>query len=555
MKKRVILPDSDRRPMRGAKVVGKVDPHQHIEITIQVRRRLGAKIEKMVEDIASQPLRDRRYLSRGQLAAEVGADVGDVAAVEAFAAEHGLTVTDISIPRRNISLSGTVADMSTAFGVRLKRYKANGASYRGRQGKVSIPSALHGIIERVLGLDDRPAGVPHHTTLIRPHADSALRNKGRQNQQGNGKWARYGVRDVASIYGFPPGFDGTGQTIALIELNQIDSDKNPTGTGYLVSDLQAYFASAGIPIPSITPVGVSGGANVPGTYKKGDEEVTLDIEIAGAIAPGAKIVVYFAPGTDDGLHQALTYAIYDSVHNPTIVSVSWGQAEDGTTKQHRKGVEQALQEAALLGVTVCVSTGDHGSADMQKKWWDYRPHVDFPASCELALACGGTHLTGASAPGAPVEKAWNQGPTGDATGGGVSNFVPKPHYQGNVNVPRPRKRAGGRGVPDVSGHADGYSIFFGGKPGILGGTSCVAPLWAGLLALINQCRAQAGNSPVGYVNPLFYTEPAKDTFHDIVDGNNDNYADLNGKYKACEGWDACTGLGSPDGTKLLAALC
>lgn len=297
---------------------------------------------------------------------------------------------------------------------------------------------------------------------------------------------------------------------------------------------------------------------MPGQDADGDGEVTLDIEVAGAIAPGANIAVYFGTNTDDGFIQVLSAAVHDDVRKPGIVSVSWGQAEETSTSQMLQGLEEILQEAAALGVTVCVAAGDDGSADMEQKVWDDRPHVDFPASSSYALACGGTTLDASSAPGAPVETVWNRGANGGATGGGVSNFFAKPAYQVNINVPAPANSAGGRGVPDVSADADpytGYSVVIGGTEQAIGGTSAVAPLYAGCIARINQSLTSGGGNVVGFVNPLLYAQMIPPSvYHDVTQGNNDIYNDLDGEFEAGPGWDPCTGLGSIDGANLLAAL-
>jgi kumamolisin len=218
-----------------------------------------------------------------------------------------------------------------------------------------------------------------------------------------------------------------------------------------------------------------------------------------------------------------------------------------------QGLEQALEEAAAVGVSVCVAAGDNGSADELLAQWDHKPHVDFPASSTYSLACGGTTLVASSAANAPVETAWNEGASGGATGGGVSNFFPKPSYQANTNIPAPANSAGGRGVPDVSGNADpysGYAVFVEGKAQVVGGTSAVAPLWAGLLARVNQKLGKA----VGFINALIYAQGAASAFHDVTEGNNDIYDDLKGKFPAGPGWDPCTGQGTPDGAAVMVML-
>jgi kumamolisin len=563
--KRIKLPGSERRPMAGAKIVGAVDASQRIEITLQVRRRSGVVLKPMVEGIASQKLADRQYLTRAQLASQYGAGTDDIAKIDAFAHDHGLTVVEASIPRRTVKLSGTIADLSAAFGVKLKRYKSGNISYRGRTGAISIPANLEGIVQRVLGLDDRPAVVTHYRRLSGPKT-SATRGGSTRGIKPNRKPetgsaaqpTSYTALQLAEVYNFPSKLDGSGQTVALIELNDVDSQGNPTGAGYTTTDLQTYFKGLNIAMPAVSAVGVDGGANVPGPDPNADGEVTLDIEVAAAIASGATFAVYFGTNTDDGFVQVVSAAVHDDVRKPTVISISWGQAEETATTQMLDGLEQILEEAAALGVTVCVAAGDDGSADMLQNVWDKKPHVDFPASSSYALACGGTTLDVSSAPSSPVETVWNRGAKGGSTGGGVSNFFPKPRYQVNTNVPSPMNSAGGRGVPDVSADADpytGYSIVLDGQQQGIGGTSAVAPLYAGLIARINQSLTSNGGNTVGQINPLLYgLSPSSGIFHDVTSGNNDIYNDLNGEFGAGAGWDPCTGLGSVDGTKLLAAL-
>ena len=269
----------------------------------------------------------------------------------------------------------------------------------------------------------------------------------------------------------------------------------------------------------------------------------LDIEVAGAIAPAAKIVVYFAPNTDQGFLDAITTAVHDSANQPSVISISWGSAESNWTSQAMTNFDDAFQAAAAIGVTVCAASGDNGSSDGVN---DGKNHVDFPASSPFALGCGGTTLQ-ASNEKIVSETVWNDLPSGGATGGGVSEVFPLPTWQAGFNVPAPAVQGGGRGVPDVSGDADpntGYNILVDGETAVFGGTSAVAPLWAGLVARINQ---KAGK-PIGFLNPLIYRQGVEASgFHDVAKGNN-------GAFIAAKGWDPCTGLGTPDGVQLDAGV-
>jgi kumamolisin len=563
--KRKKVPGSEKRALSKAKVVGAVDPNQRIEVTVYVRPRSSATKgsasarAKKAMDLGAKVSSKRKYVSREEFAAERGADPADLAKIDGFAHQHNLTVVQSTAARRIVILSGTIADLTAAFKPNLKNYKLSGRVFRGRTGPVSVPSELENVVVGVFGLDNRPAVTPHHRhrDKSQPKARSAGKAKaGKAKSKLTPKNAADGSftpPEVAKLYNFPAGLDGTGQCIAIIELNDQNQQGKITGTGFTTSDLNAYFAKLNIPTPKITAIGVDGGANVPGPDKNADGEVMLDIEVAGAVAPGAQIAVYFAPNTDQGFLDAVNAALHDNVRKPSVVSISWGGPEDSWTDQSLNAFDQILQDAAALGITVCCSAGDDGSSDIRDPAArDGHPHVDFPASSPFALACGGTNLTG-SGKTISSEVVWNQGNGG--TGGGVSNFFARPSYQSKAKVPKSPKKKIGRGVPDIAGDADpgtGYQVrLVGGKQSVIGGTSAVSPLWAGLIARINQRLAKLGKPPAGFINPLIYAPPAG-VLRDITQGNND--IEGLGKYSARKGWDPCTGLGTPDGTKVMQRL-
>jgi kumamolisin len=274
----------------------------------------------------------------------------------------------------------------------------------------------------------------------------------------------------------------------------------------------------------------------------------LDIEVAAAVAPGANIVVYFAPNTDQGFIDAIANAIHDTKNKPSVISISWGAAESNWTGQSMAALDAACQSAAALGITITAAAGDNGSTDGVTGGQN---HVDFPASSPHVLACGGTKLVG-SGSSITSEVVWNELTNNEgATGGGVSNVFPLPPWQASAGVPNPINSAGGRGVPDVSGDADpatGYAIRVDGTNLVIGGTSAVAPLWAGLIAVAN---AQNGKS-AGFIQPAIYAAKGKAAFNDITSGT--NYTGTPVGFKAGPGWDPCTGLGTPIGTKLIAVV-
>jgi len=240
--------------------------------------------------------------------------------------------------------------------------------------------------------------------------------------------------------------------------------------------------------------------------------------------------------------DAVTSAVHDTTNKPSIISISWGSAESTWTAQAMTAMDDAFQAAASMGITVCVASGDNGSSDGVS---DGKDHVDFPASSPFALACGGTSLK-ASRTAISSEVTWNDGAGGGATGGGISNFFPVPSWQAGISATLSNGKSTAlknRGVPDVAGDADpetGYQVRVDGTDMVIGGTSAVAPLWAALIARLNQVTG----SPAGYANPWLYKNPQ--SLRDISQGNNGDFA-------AAKGWDACTGLGSPNGKALLTA--
>ena len=231
---------------------------------------------------------------------------------------------------------------------------------------------------------------------------------------------------VAALYNFPSGVTGAGQTTAIIEL----------GGGYSTADLQTYFGNLGVTEPNITAVSVDGGTNSPGS--DADAEVMLDIQVAGSIAPGANIAVYFAPNTDQGFVDAITDAVHDTARKPSVISISWGAAEDSWTQQSQAAMNSALQDAATLGVTVTAAAGDNGSTDGVG---DGSLHVDFPASSPYVLGCGGTTLQGSGST-ISSEVVWNEIANNEgATGGGVVALLLYRHIKVQQAFQHGRKRA------------------------------------------------------------------------------------------------------------------
>ncbi len=508
MTQKVKLAGSERKPI-GTRV-GDQANDETIEVSVILKPKTRAVA----------PHTGGAVVSREEFAAKHGADSGAIEKVKQFAKENNLTVAEVSAERRTVKLQGTVANMIRAFEVKLDRYQHEGHEYRARTGAIQLPSDLAPSVEAVLGLDNRPQAKTHYRVRGQkaPHQASAAA-------------VSYTPREVAQLYQFPLDVDGTGQTVGILEL----------GGGYHPADLKNYFASLNITEPTVISVSVDKGKNAPTNPNSADGEVLLDIEVVGAVAPGTKIVVYFAPNTDQGFQDALTTAIHDSTNNPSVISISWGGPESTWTAQAMTAFDSAAQDAAALGLSICAASGDNGSSDGVT---DGANHVDFPASSPNILACGGTSLQSSSGT-ITSETVWNDGAQGGSAGGGFSTQFPLPSYQASDNITPPSGL--GRGVPDVCGDADpetGYQVLVDGKSLVIGGTSAVAPLWSGLIALLNQKLGK----PLGFLQPALYGLPqSADALNDITSGSN-------GAFSAAPGWDAASGLGSPSGQNLLRAL-
>ncbi|MDT0261945.1 S53 family peptidase [Jatrophihabitans lederbergiae] len=508
------LPGSERPAAPGVAAATELAADQRIEITLVLRRRAPVPDEALANP-----------LPREEFAAQYGADPADAELVASALTALGVDIAETDLASRRVRVSGTAGRLSQIFGTSLEQVtSANLAgaqvTHRQRTGGLSVPAPLDGVVVAVLGLDDRPQ------TRARFRVASAAAVQ-----------VSYTPTQLGKIYDFPEGTDGSDQTIGIIEL----------GGGFAQSDLDCYFGELGITGPKVTAVGVDGAKNVPGADPNGaDGEVLLDIEVAGALAPAANILVYFAPNTDAGFVDALSQAAHADP-TPAAISISWGQSEDDWTAQARTAFDQVLIDAAVLGVTVTVASGDDGSTDRAS---DGKSHVDFPAASPHALACGGTRLNADPNTGTvSSEVVWNNGSGNGATGGGVSDTFPQPSWQAAAGIPTLAGKTG-RGVPDVAGVADpqtGYRVRVDGQDLVIGGTSAVAPLWAALVARL----AQATGRKLGLLQPVLYGAVRAGAvvpgFRDITSGNN-------GAYQAEPGWDACTGLGVPDGGRLLAAL-
>lgn len=518
--KKIPILESERVLLPGSSPAGKINLNERIKVTVLVRRTATNQIRNIIEQNISRLPKDRHHITHDEFSSRFGASPDDVSKIRSFAKDYGLEVIQANMSQCKVTLVGTIAQLSEAFDVKLVMYNHPSGMYRGRVGKIHVPIEISNIVQGVFGLDNRAQAKPHFRRFKKSQAKSNM---------------SYTPTTLATLYDFPQGLDGSNQCIGIIEL----------GGGYNTSDLGTYFKKICLDTPNVFAVSVDGVTNSPtGSVDGPDGEVMLDIEVAGAIAPKSNLAVYFGPNTDIGFLDTIDAAIHDKINKPSVISISWGSAESNWTLQSLNAFNQAFENASALGITICAAAGDDGSSDGVD---DGLAHVDFPASSPYVLACGGTRVESLHNK-IVMESVWNDLPNGGATGGGISDTFDLPVWQSGAHVPPSTNSKGriGRGVPDVAGNADpitGYDVLVDGEETVIGGTSAVAPLYAGLVAIINQGTGHQ----VGYLNPLFYKKIPSPIFSDIVSGNN-------GSYKAGLNWDACTGLGRIDGAKFFDAL-
>jgi len=528
----VLLEGSERHHLAGAKVQGPANPHDYVEITVKLR---GKTPLPEIDD------RPKTIITHEELAATYGAVPHDVKAVGDALGIYGLKVFKTNPGARSIHMSGSVSQMEAAFQVKLMKYTHVSGDYRGRTGYIHVPASLKGIVTAVFGLDSRK--------MISKKQPPTVNRDVNETLVVNRAW--YFASELAEAYKFPDG-DGTGQTIGILEFDG----------GYFQADLEKYCSVAKVPVPKVIPISVD---HTSTTVKNdADVEVMMDVEIVAGICPKATIPVYFGKFTERGWVNILDTAIHDTVNKPSVLSVSYGLPEglNVWTNTAMTAVNDAFKQAALLGITICISSGDDGS-DAQVG--DGYAHVSFPSTSPYVLAVGGTNRQRSDG----SEIVWKDGDglradNGGATGGGVSIAFQRPAWQSDIDVTSINPKAMvGRVVPDVAAHAEtdgnatGYFIVVGGQSMRNGGTSAASPLWASLIGRMNEKLGAAQR--VGYITPLLYQasgrgKPTVGTLgcNDITSGNNASAAI--GGYNAGPGFDATTGWGSPNGEALLSAL-
>jgi kumamolisin len=538
----VKLPGSKRPRKADATRIGDVDPQAPIEVTLSLN---GPKLP----DANALP---ESPLSRSDFAAKYGSKREDADKVAQILQKYGLQVKDVSLATRSMRVAGPAKAIEKAFQAGLGIYhSAKQGDFRGRESVIQIPEELKGLVTGVFGLDERQVA-RRKAAVAAPTAAAA-----------KPKLSPLSPSDLEKRYNFPPG-DGTRQQIGIAEF----------GGGYFAEDLQAFCAKYKLPVATVTTVSVGLPAltlqdiqQLP-AQQRDDElqtsiEVNMDVQIVAGLCPKANIFVYFAPFTEKGWVDLLNKVMSGDPAGPTTVSISWGLAEDAPdwSQSALQQINDRLNAAAMLGITICVSSGDDGSGDQMT---DGSAHVDFPSSSPFVLSVGGTMLTGT--PQNLSEQTWWESPGrrtnkgGGATGGGVSVVFPRPQWQ-NVKIASLNKGSiDGRVIPDVAALAGPplYDLIFLSRDFPNGGTSASTPLWASLIARLNENLPAAKRQR--FLTVLLYQSGPKGVpvgsagCTDIKAGQNASHPQPGVGYKAQAGYDAVTGWGVPDGTALLGQL-
>lgn len=505
------LPDA---PADGVSM-GPTDPKSEMTVTVMVKSKAS---DKEIDQTLNEIMEGKRApLSNTEFDAKFSADPQSMARIKRFAKDNGLSVESADNRSGRVVLKGPAASFSQAFQVQLQDVKVGDDINRERDTNISLPRAIEADVQGVFGLDQRKLAAPHYK-LLPPGFKPRITTGHLPNE-------------IADAYKFPKDSMGQGQSVGILQF----------GGGLDRFDNKQYYVQHGLKEPEIQLVGVGGAKSKPGRSRE-DNEVTLDSQVIGAVAPDAKQQIIFAPNSEQGFVDAVTRATFPEegeIQNSAI-SISWGAPESVWSDQAKNNLNAAFKKAALRGISVFAASGDDGAKDKSP---DGKFTTDYPASDPFVTGTGGTNFDIKN----DKEVTWNDGnsPFAGASGGGISGFFPIPDYQSGIKMPANANNDGkvGRGVPDVAGNASpftGYIIRVHGSDTMMGGTSAVAPLYAALTMRINGALGR----PVGFLNPFLYKNAEKGIFKDITDGNNNGY-------DAGPGWDAPTGWGSIRGDKLL----
>ena len=525
--------------LASAQKVSALDVQQPVALALTLPLHHQAELADLLHGLYDpQDPRYGQYLSPDEFAARFSPTPAEYARVVAYAKAMGLTVTGTHPNRTVLDVSAPAGQVEHAFGLHLSVYQSqqDGRYFFAPDAEPQVPVSVAGLVSGVAGLSSASEWRPHRVRRPMPEITPDLDPYAAPLETGSGPGGGLAPADIKAAYNLSSmPQTGSGQTLGLFELD-----------GYTPSDISAYESAFGLPAVPLQNVLIDGYSGAAGS---GADEVTLDIELQTALAPNAsKILVYEGPNSDAGVVDTYNKIATDNLAKE--ISTSWGEAEQYPSASVRSSENTAFQQMAAQGQSIFAASGDSGAKDNGSSL-----SVDDPASQPYMVGVGGLALSTNGAGGSyKSETTWNNNI--GAGGGGISTVWTIPSYQSGVAGSSASKGSTThRNVPDVSLDADpetGYAIYYSGGWTIYGGTSCAAPLWAAFTSLVNQKRAAAGSSLLGFANPPIYTLAASSAyandFHDVADGSTNKY------YPAVAGYDDATGWGSFNGAGLLSDL-
>ena len=479
-----------------------------------------------------------RYLTPQEFARRFGPKDADYQAVLEFARTNGFEVTAIPSNHLLLDVEGNVADIERAFHFKLLTY-AHPTEQRDFFAPDSDPAVEVSLpVSDISGLNNYTLPHPHVHKLDLAAASTVPRI-------GSSPSGAYLGNDFRNAYVPGTSLNGTGQMVGLLQFD-----------GFYQSDIAAYEAAAGLPNVPIQTVLLDGYNGQP--TSTGNMEVSLDIEMVLAMAPGISKIVVFEAGPSGLPNDILNSMASNTQIKQFSSSWGWGGGPSATT-------DNIFKQMAAQGQSFFNASGDSDAfttGSRSVNGVDNSSLPNAPSSSPYITVVGGTTLntTGRGGPWAS-ETVWNWGlRSGSYVGssGGISSSYGLPTWQSAISMAANGGSTSRRNIPDVALVADNVYVTYGnGSSGAVGGTSCASPLWAGLAALINQQAAAVGNTSIGFVNPAIYalgnSAAYGSIFHDISTGNNFS-ADSPSLFQATSGYDLCTGLGTPAGIPLIDAL-
>jgi kumamolisin len=511
-----------------------LDSDQIIPLTLVLPLRNQQELEDLVQRMydPADTTYYGKYLTSEEFMERFAPTQKDYEKVMDYAHKLGLSVLSTHPNRLLLDVSGSAYTVEEGFKLNLYQYRLkSGRDVYAPTENPAVPYSVASLLKGVIGLDDLAVWRTYKKqkkqageSVVGPHASS--------NAYPSGPNGGFTPNDLIIAYNLAGvSANGSGQNIALFEL-----------ASYQASDIIEYANYFNLPTPQLKSILVDGGSN-----SGIDAEVTLDIQLAIALAPESQILVYEGPNSYQGVLDTYNRIATDNLAKQ--VSTSWGLAEDLVSQSFLNAEHAIFLQMAVQGQTIYAAAGDSGAYDDPNKKVLV---VDDPASQPYVVGVGGTTLSvNAQTCAYVTESVWNHGFGNGGGGGGVSKVWPIPDWQ--KNIPTAYSNAY-RNVPDVSLNADpntGYAIFYNGQWEIYGGTSCAAPLWAAFTARVNQELTALNKPALGFANPLLYaigvSNSSSTAFHDILTGNN-------AFYNAQKSYDNATGWGSFNGANLFVNL-